>query len=470
MKKILSLLIISFILISFISAETTVLDIEKSVELALQNNLGLKSSRINLEMKKRSSDLSWNRFIPTVQASGTLMRWNNEQSGTAITGYNMTGSIPIPGVGTVYNEVLSIPYTIPRWGLSAGLDFSLNLSYSLFKEMEGTKLDYEAGMISYETALKQLERDVRKNFYNILVFEENMWLMEQNIEAASSRFEQAKINFKNGLVPELSVLSAQVGYENLKPSFTEMKLGYETMLNGFKILLGIDLSEELVLEGDIVINPVQLDTEKLTNYFLGGRLDIKSMNKSVQSLENAKAGLKLQTMTPMLSFGLNFDPAYGLDPWANNWFEDMGTNWSQQNGMFRMTLAMSLDSFLPWSKTQTGIKDMEDGISQLKMGIIQASLGAKMEIKTLIMQLNKSMEQLETLILNISLAHEAYRLSQEAYDAGSKELLEVKDAERDLNTAKLEVLKEKYNYITGLLDLEYALNATLEQIKEISNE
>ena len=52
----------------------------------------------------------------------------------------------------------------------------------------------------------------------------------------------------------------------------------------------------------------------------------------------------------------------------------------------------------------------------------------------------------------------------------NSELLEVKDSERDLNTAKLEVLKEKYNYITGLLDLEYALNATLEEIKEISNE
>ena len=39
--------------------------------------------------------------------------------------------------------------------------------------------------------------------------------MEQNIEAAYSRFEQAKINYSNGLVPKLSVLSAQVGYENL---------------------------------------------------------------------------------------------------------------------------------------------------------------------------------------------------------------------------------------------------------------
>lgn len=461
---------ISLLLITMISAESTVLDIEKSVEMALTNNIGLKSNHIDLQMKKRTSDFSWNRFIPTVQVSSTLMRWNTEQSGSILKGYNQTGSVSIPGFGTVYNEVLSASYDLPRWGLSAGLDFTLNLNYALFKEMKGTKLDYEAGLISYETALKQLERDVRKNFYNILVFEENLWLMEQNIEAANNRFEQAKINYKNGLVPELSVLSAQVGYENLKPALSEMKLGYQTMLNGFKILLGIDLAEEIFLEGDIVINPVHLDTEKLTNYFLGGRLDIQSMNKSVQSLENAKAGLKLQTMTPMLILGLNFDPAFKADPMEDNWFKNMGDNWSQQSGMFRMTLAMSLDSFLPWSKTQTGIRDMEDGISQLKMGITQVSIGAEMEIKTLVMKLNKSMEQLETLILNISLAHEAYRMSQEAYDAGSKELLEVRDSERDLNTAKLEVLKEKYNYITGLLDLEYALNTTLKEIKEISNE
>ena len=68
---------------------------------------------------------------------------------------------------------------------SSDLDISLNLNFSLIKEIEGTKIDYAAGLISYKTALKQLERDVKKNFYNILVFEENLWLMEQNIEARS---------------------------------------------------------------------------------------------------------------------------------------------------------------------------------------------------------------------------------------------------------------------------------------------
>ncbi len=302
------------------------------------------------------------------------------------------------------------------------------------------------------------------------MFEENLKLMEQNIEAAQNRFKQAEINYRNGLVPELSVLSAQVGYENLKPVLTEMKLGYATMLDGFKMLLGIDLNTDLKITGDIEIEPIKLNTKILTDLFLSGRLDILSLNKTVQSLENMKSAVKLRTMTPMLIFGLNFDPAYGLDPWKNNWFENIGDNWSQQKGMFSMTLSMSLDSFLPWSFAQTSIRDIEDGITQLKLGLAQARMGAEMEIKTLIMQLNKSKEQLQTLNLNIRLAEKAHQMSQEAYDAGSRELLEVEDSERDLNTAKLEVLKEKYNYITGLLDLEYALNASLSEIKEFSNE
>ncbi len=468
MKKTVWTFIVLIILPGWLFAEPLVLSIDEAVKLALENNLGLKSSRIDVEMEKRAADLSWNRFIPTVQASGTLMRWNQEQSGTALTGFGTESTIP--GVGTSYSDVLSVGYNLPQWGLSTGLDFSLNLSYALFKEIKGTKVDYAAGLISYETALKQLERDVRKNFYNILVFEENLNLMKQNLQAAGERYEQAKINYSNGLVPELSKLSAQVGYENLKPALSEMELGYANMLDGFKMLLGIDLSEDIDIEGTISVNPVKLNTQKLTETFLQRRLDMQKMKNSLLSLKIKRSALKLRTMTPMLVLGWNLDPAYALDPWENNWFENMNDNWSQQSGMLRITLAMSLDSFLPWSSAQVGIKDMGDGIRQLEIGISQAKSGAEMEIKSLVKQLNKSMVQLETLDLNVNLAQKAYRMSQEAYNAGSKELLEVEDSERDLNNAKLEVLKEKYKYNTGLLDLEYALNASLKEIEEISNE
>lgn len=461
MKKTIWGLLILVLLPGWLSAESLVLTIDKAVDLALESNLGLKSNRIDLEMKKRAAGLSWNKFIPTIQASGTLMRWNKEQSGSILQGN------PLDPLGPgVYGSVIAGSYDLPRWGLSAGLDISLNLSYALFEEIKGTKNDYEAGQISYETALKKLERDVRKNFYNILVFKENLKLMEENINAAHERYKQAEINFKNGLVPELSMLSAQVGWENLKPSLMEMKLGSVTMMDGFKMLLGVNLKDTVELTGALDIEPVTLNADKLSAKFLSGRMDIRSLNNTIQGLKIRKAALQLRTMTPALVLGLNFDPAFQNDPLEKNWFEDMKDNWIQQSGMLRLTLAFSIDSMLPWSSAQSGIKDMTDGINKAEIGLAQARTGAEMEIKTLVMKLNKSVEQLKTLGLNVNLADRAYRMSQDAYKAGSKDLLEVQDSQRNLNTAKLEVLKEKFNYITGMLDLEYALNATFTEIKE----
>lgn len=468
MKKYILFALTALFAVCTAGAAERILTIEQAVDLARANNLSLQSADIDLQMKKRAKDTAWNKFLPTLQVSGTMIRWNTEQSGSGLTGYSPAASIP--GVGTVYDQVLAASYELPGWGLSAGFDLSLNLNLALMKEIEGTRIDYLSGRISRETAEKQLERDVRKNFYNILVFRENIKLMEQNITAAEERYLQAKTNYANGLVPELSVLSARVGWENLKPALAEMHLGYTSMLDGFKMLLGIPITDSLEVEGDIQIDPIPLDWEKLSERFLARRLDLQTLTTTIDSLKTSKSALQLQTMTPTLALGLNFDPAFQGDPLEDNWFSQMGDNWKQQSGMLRITLALSLDSFLPGSKTRAGLNDMEDGIKQAEIGLDQARAGARMEIKTLVMKLKKSADQLTVLALNVELAERAYRMSQEAYRAGSKELLEVEDSERDLNNAKLEVLKEKYNYLTGMLDLEYALNATIEEIKGVNND
>jgi outer membrane protein TolC len=79
------------------------------------------------------------------------------------------------------------------------------------------------------------------------------------------------------------------------------------------------------------------------------------------------------------------------------------------------------------------------------------------EVDSLVQKLEKSRRSVGTLALNVSLAERAYRLSEEAYRAGAKDLLDVQNSELELRKARLEVLKEKFNYLTGLLDLEYAI-------------
>ena len=58
------------------------LTLDDAVEYALKNSRTLKSSDIDLEMKKRASSTSWNVFLPNVQATGTMSRANDYNPST----------------------------------------------------------------------------------------------------------------------------------------------------------------------------------------------------------------------------------------------------------------------------------------------------------------------------------------------------------------------------------------------------
>ena len=168
------------------------LNVERAVEVALNNNLQLKSSLIDTRIKERKADYAWNRFIPSVQVSGTLGRMNAEQSVSGL-----VPPTPNPINETVYPDVIYFEEDVSQWSVSAGLDMSLTLNIAMFNGIRATQLDYQAGRISLEQAQQQVERDVKKSFYNLLLMQENRALMVENIDAAERRYEQAQINYEN---------------------------------------------------------------------------------------------------------------------------------------------------------------------------------------------------------------------------------------------------------------------------------
>lgn len=473
--------------------DSILLDVNTAVEIALAYNLNLKSEAISVRVKNRTKNTVFNYFYPSITASATLSRMH-EGPGT------FTQLVPVPpeemeeyGIYDymaenpeyplgpayvpvtsdmleegVYGNVTMIEEEIPHtWNVSASLNMNLNLSAALFFGIKAAALDYEAGLLNLESAKQKLKKDIRKQFYNLILMEENIRLLEDNIDAALNRYEQTVINYENGLVSEYAKLSARVAYENMKPSLASLKGGFASALLGFKMQLGLPLDADIILEGNIEQAPIAVDAEELIRRAIPRRHDIQSMIHRIDTLENAKDAT-VAGMTPALSFMLSFDPAFTGDPFNDPWFdgEEDEDLWTQRSGMFGVTLSLPLDKLLPYSKSWNEIENTKDSIEQVRIGLQQAIRGADMEIRNIVMNLEKSEELIESLELNVDLAGRAYEMAEEAYNAGNRELLEVQNAELELKKAQLEVLKEQYNYITALLDLEYAVNATLEEIQE----
>jgi outer membrane protein TolC len=428
----------AMLLLALVAVSAERITVDRAVELAIANNLSLASDRIGVESKKLVRDTALNAFVPSVNVGTSLSRPNRDPNDPVDSG-------------------------APRWYLGLSLSAQLQLNLALRNGIRKTVLDYESGLLGLETAEKQLARDVRKSFYNLLLLRENIELMEQTISAAEKRHAQARANYQAGLVPEYTVLSAQVALENLKPALEDLRNGYDAALGGFHLTLGLDRKVPLELDGAIEITPAHFDAQQLIDSRILERLDIRGLDMAIASLINGRGATINQKLAPTVALLFTMDPTYQNEPWESGWLSDLDANWAQRQGAFVLSLTMPLDGFVPSSRTKVEVAGLDAQIRQTELSRQQALQGAEVEIETLTRNLDKARTSVTTLELNVSLADRAYRLAEEAYNAGSRELLEVQNAELELRKARLEVLKAKYTYITGLLDLEYAVNKTLRE-------
>lgn len=442
--------------------DVTIIDAETAVQLALANNLGVEIQDIEVRKAKRLVDNAWTVFIPQVSATGTLSRANEVQ--------DITGLTPVPDPGAPAGTFNVAPFEEEgnRWSLSTELSAGLSVNLQIIRNIQQTVQQYDIGVINLEDAKARLRRDVRKQFYELLSQQENIRITRESIETAQERFEQTQINFENGLVDEFTLLSSRVQLENLRPQLQQLELGYRSTLMGFKQTLGLDPAEPVELDGQIEADLISLEADALIRDYAESRYDIQLARQGITSAELALDAKRAERY-PTLSLRWFADPAFAGDPFEDPWFDDVENDWNQRGGALAISITQPLDPLLPFSRTQVEINNLKDDVQTARIQLQQARTGAEIEIRRLVDQLETSRTAIDVRRLNVERARRAFSLAQEAYDAGNRELLEVREAEDELQQAQVQLLDEQKNYVVALLDLVYALNASIDELRERSD-
>lgn len=340
--------------------------------------------------------------------------------------------------------------------ISGGVSVSLNLSLALIDGIKINTANYEAGLITWEQAVKQNELNIRKLFYALLLQQESLRIQEETLANAESRMIQARTNYRNGRVSELEYLQAQVTYENLKPQLLSAQQSLRQQLDMFAFVLGMPVGTQVALDGVIEPDYLELDVENLISEYLMSNIDVRAMQKNIELLELNLGVQKFQLFSPNLSL------SWGWQPYAQPIGDAFGDEWyKKDNGAFSATLSWNLFEMLPFSQSFQAMKDTEDQIRQLEINMETLVENTELDIRTQVDALASYRAAIEANDANIALAQRSYDMTVIAYRNGTRELLDVRDAENQLNTAKLGLINEKYNYLAGVLDLEYTLNTKL---------
>jgi outer membrane protein TolC len=395
-----------------------VLTVDEAARIALESNLSLQRSAIDLGGKKRLSNRSWNSLIPSVNASAVASR------PTSLTG--------------------EIPSQQDAWTPGFQVSASLNLSIATTANISKARAEYEAGILSYEQAKQELELEVRKLFYQILLLDANRKLAAQTLESAQLRYSQSAALAAAGQAPRLDELSARVDLENQKPAVRNAQMTYENALDSFKAALGIAREETVVLDGSL-----ESATGNAASYGdqrKGETPETASLRKSIQALEAQKRAAWESAYLPSLNLSWRTNPLYTA-----------GTKTWNDNGSFSVSLGIALDNFLPWSPAKTQIDALDDSIRSSRIRLSETRRNRDDRIEQYRRTIEKTLETIDALKLNVELARSAYSQYVDAYRRGAADYQQLRSAGDSLSQAENRVLQEQYNLVSAILDLEKEL-------------
>lgn len=458
-KKILSLIFIGFSFNAFAQntenskkSEIVKLSIEEAVDYALKNSRTLKSKDIDLELKERASKNSWNVFLPNVTASGTMKRASEISPQYAAAG------------------LTDFPDEESRWDVIGAVSASWNFTPAYIAQIKIARAQYEAGKISWEQNLRETTTNIKKTYYGLLLQKESLKIKKASLENTRQRMIQAQANFKNGSIPELQYLKAQVDYENARPDVDSAEQTLNQQVDLFEFLIGMPVGTPIELTSSIEPLYVNVTAEELLEKYSDNDLQIKALEKNKLAAKLGITALDLSTWVPALSVSYGWQPMYvngssmGLpnNAKAFGFTGDVGKDEKWYNsGSLSLTLAWNITNMLPWSSNRQQVKDYKQQLAQLDLSLQTLRENQKVQVRKAVDTLNQAREQIESMARNVTLAQKAYDMTIRSYRNGTTERLDLRDTESSLDQAKLGLVNQKFQYISALMDLENTLNTNL---------
>lgn len=412
-------------------SEPIVLTVDKAVELALQNNITIKQSKMDLDMLELRDSFSWNGISPSLSLSGGV---NGSKAGTFDTFADSDPTV--------------------SWSASGSV--SLNFTPALATTVKSARLAYESGQMSYENTRRSIELSVRKTFYSLLYFNENLELQHRSLETARQTYESNLSKFNQGRLSEMNLLTSQYNYESKIPAVTNLHTTYENNLDNFKIILGLDLNDEIELTGSLV----ELAAAELNNKLLDVNIEelpsIKMLLKNIESSENSLMATRFSAYGPSLSLSGSAGTNGGIKPSSD----------PRVSVSYSATVRIPLDGYLPWSNGSVSVQAQKESLEKLKQNLEQTKKTTEISIRNSYNAIKQAKAQLAVYEKNMELMQKTYDMTRASYNAGSTDFLTLQKAEDNLYQAKYNVENQRYSIISAVLDLENTLGIEFGSLGE----
>jgi len=344
------------------------------------------------------------------------------------------------------------------------LNYALSLTQPLFNlsswhDVSSSEQNTLRAQAVYLSAQQNLILNVASAYFDVLRGQENL-RSDQSQEAAVKRqYEQAKEQFDVGLIAITDVHEAKASYDSSQTSRIRSEGNLTIAVETLSRITGQFTSELHTLKASF---PVAVDdktsAEQWVESAFNHNLDIKIADYNLKTLE-----AQLQVNRAQHLPTLDLRASYNTSKLTNS----HARNDAPEESAISLNLNIPLYS---GGATQAGVRQTRFLIEQAKHQLTSAQRQARIEARTEYINIKTNVQTVESLQQNIVSRESALEATREGYKVGTRNIVEVLDAERSYFTALKDYANARFDFVESNLRIRRSAGTlNVNDLQEINN-
>jgi len=417
--------------------------LEKCVNHAAQNNLNLRQAEISIQQAELNKKRSEQARYPNLNAQ--------------IDGGLNFGRTIDPTT----NDFRSVRIGNSRVSLSSNM--TLYNGGRINNSIKQSKIDAEVARVDASRQLNDISLQIASSYLNVLLAQEQAIIAQKQVAQTTTQLDQTDKRIQAGVLPKnerLEILAQQARNEqNLIAAQNNVAINLISLKNFLELDPSYDLAVETPPD---VVQVTSIDEYlNLSNVYQKALETQPSIKASELRIESANLDVDIAKADKLPSIGLfgqiSSNYAHIKDfPFNEGYFKQLDNN-----------LGQILGAQINIPIYNRGVTDIN--VEQARLGILNAQVANKQakqqlqaDVQNAIASARAAKAQLEASQIALDAAKASFNNAQKMYDLGAINTLEYTNAKTNLDTAELDVVRAKYEYVFRAKVIDFYLGKELK--------
>ena len=477
MKPVFALAVIALISLT-VKAETYLLTLQESIELAKEKSYTMRNLQEDLKIAEYNLKSATSSLKTHIDFSLTMPEFNQTvrtwDDTTGVSFYSIkrmdyggmvTVNQPLITNGNIYWETSLNSYDdFYNRDRSATFNTRLRLrqpidalyGYNAIRSsLRSARLDYERSSKSFRREELNLVYRVSNSYYNLLSLQRSTEIALLDYERQTEANEIAQNKYASGLIREVDALQMEVDLAEAQNSYEMALINQESAINSFKELLGIELTDSVILKDELKYNVITVDADKAVEYALNNRIELRERDIAIEQQQMAIRQRKAEGM---------------VRGYFDAYVQKTGTSMDDMNTTYGNTLRTSANDFidrpinygvgltvsvplLDWGENKARVRAAEARQRHNYLAKEELERSIETEIRNAVAQLNNNLKRLQLLEKNVVIAEKSFAITLQRFTDGDIDSQTLALERNRLNSAYRNHLSAYIAYQLSLADI-----------------